>query len=161
MTHAALPRWAHREQGSGYISVALHRAFICRHNVHDRAPRTGRWSLAGVLGVGDISDESQLLTDTTWLWGADRVSIEIRSRFIECVGKQGRVKPKLGGEEAPTLYITEAQTSFLPGDHCSLAPLTFSLLHFVIDSVTAYIIENSGLFETHVSQCALRPALFH
>jgi hypothetical protein len=64
--------------------------------------------------VGDISDESQSLTDTTWLWGADRVSIEMRSRLIECVGKQGRVKPKLSGEEAPTLYITEAQTLVAP-----------------------------------------------
>ena len=52
-----LPRWAHREQGFGYCSVALHLAFICRQRVQERAPRTGRLSqlgVPGVVGTGDI-----------------------------------------------------------------------------------------------------------
>jgi hypothetical protein len=51
MRQGALPRCAQREQGLGYCSVALHLAFIWRHKVQERAPRTGRLSAEGVPGV--------------------------------------------------------------------------------------------------------------
>lgn len=56
ITQGALPRWAQREQGWGYCSVALHLAFICRHSVQERAPRTGRLSAEGVSGVWGTGD---------------------------------------------------------------------------------------------------------
>lgn len=56
MRHGDLPRCAHREQGFGYCSVALHLAFICRHRVQERAPRTGRLSQLGVPGVSGSGD---------------------------------------------------------------------------------------------------------
>jgi hypothetical protein len=49
MMHGPLPRWVHREHGSGNCSVALHRAFIWRQRVHERAPRTERLSIAGFV----------------------------------------------------------------------------------------------------------------
>ena len=52
MMQGPLFKCAHREQGLGYCSVALHRAFIWRQRVHERAPRTGRLSAKGfVSGV--------------------------------------------------------------------------------------------------------------
>jgi hypothetical protein len=57
MMHGPLPRCAHREHGSGNRSVALHRAFIWRQRVHERAPRTERLSIAGFVSRpvgGDI-----------------------------------------------------------------------------------------------------------
>jgi hypothetical protein len=81
MMHGPLPRCAHREQGSGYCSVALHRAFIWRQRVHERAPRTERGSIAG------------LVSRTV---GGD---IFLSSRSIAIVGRAGRVADGEGGRE--------------------------------------------------------------
>ena len=88
MTHGPLPRWAQREQGLGYCSVALHLAFICRHNVHDRAPRTVRPSPVGVLGVegsGDIFEGIAIAEGTRWR-GIEIVCVYETERSIEIRG---------------------------------------------------------------------------
>jgi hypothetical protein len=78
-----LPRWAHREQGFGYCSVALHLAFICRHRVQERAPRTGRLSQlesSGVAGTGVIGrNYSGTLTSSA----ANRICVYETLRSIE------------------------------------------------------------------------------
>jgi len=75
MMQGDLPRWAHREQGFGYCSVALHLAFICRHRVQERAPRTGRLSQLGVPGVSVTGDIGRNYSGTLTTKAGDRSSV--------------------------------------------------------------------------------------
>jgi len=103
ITQGVLPRCAQREQGLGYCSVALHLAFICRHNVQERAPRTGRLSGEGVSGVGGTGDilecVSQLLTART----AGEVSGECQSEMPRTIEM-----PRTGDEARRTVAEGDA-----------------------------------------------------
>jgi hypothetical protein len=78
-----LPRWAHREQGFGYCSVALHLAFICRQRVQERAPRTGRLSQLGVSGLVGSGDIGRNYSGTLSSSAVNRICVYETQRSIE------------------------------------------------------------------------------
>jgi hypothetical protein len=56
MMQGPLFKCVQREHGLGNCSVALQRAFIWRHSVQERAPRTERLSTAGFVSAGAAGD---------------------------------------------------------------------------------------------------------